>query len=410
MLSTLGLANPVCERLVNKYLEDGRARFPLFPRPMELSAHEHVFALSGGAGLAESGGGGGHFPVSSAERSVHRAVHSISNSRSHPAGIALLHLDADAARLPHPHGRRVPRRSPRNGEHFSQNGQFRGRSGRFRGENRVQTDISSVSFRSREFRAIKLLILAVAELRTRYPDSVLQFLACSPTDSAQAKQTETPRNGEENRGETQNESYNEPHNEPHNESSLSTHNEQLASVSASVASQVASQVEASQGGAKEDPGLNEAEAKQALRHWRQLHLVVGASRGDESEGTAISRLTGEEDVHDITDVNDIKREVEQFQPMEANFTGSLGSRRAERGLFLVTEHARRKQEEARMQTVWEESVQSVWREDLWFKAVKSGTEADLENMEKLLGKDPNAFYHEWDPRKLINCGRRGAEL
>ena len=35
-----------------------------------------------------------------------------------------------------------------------------------------------------------------------------------------------------------------------------------------------------------------------------------------------------------------------------------------------------------MQTVWEESVESVWREDLWFKAVKSGTEADLENMEK----------------------------
>lgn len=86
----------------------------------------------------------------------------------------------------------------------------------------------------------------------------------------------------------------------------------------------------------------------------------------------------------------------------------MGARRG--GHVIVTEHARRKQEETRMQTVWEESVQSVWREDLWFKAVKSGTEADLENMEKLLGKDPNAFYHEWDPRKLINCGRRGAEL
>lgn len=76
---------------------------------------------------------------------------------------------------------------------------------------------------------------------------------------------------------------------------------------------------------------------------------------------------------------------------------------------VVTEHARRKQEEARMQTVWEESVESVWREDLWFKAVKSGTEADLEKMEKLLGKDPNAFYHEWDPRKLINCGGLGRD-
>ena len=48
--------------------------------------------------------------------------------------------------------------------------------------------------------------------------------------------------------------------------------------------------------------------------------------GSESKGTAISRLTGEEDVHDITNVDDIKREVDQFQPIEANFTGSLGSR------------------------------------------------------------------------------------
>ena len=201
----------------------------------------------------------------------------------------------------------------------------------------MQTDISSVSFRSREFRAIKLLILAVAELRTRYPDAVRQFLVCSPTDAALGKQGETPRNGEENRGEVQkevqkevnneshNESHNEPHNESHNESQLPTQNETSASVSASVSSQV----DASQGGSREEPGLNEAEAKQALRRWRQLHLVVGANRRVESEGTAISRLTGEEDVHDITDVNDIKREVEQFQPMEANFTGSLGSRGAE---------------------------------------------------------------------------------
>lgn len=201
----------------------------------------------------------------------------------------------------------------------------------------MQTDISSVSFRSREFRAIKLLILAVAELRTRYPDAVRQFLVCSPTDAALGKQGETPRNGEENRGEVQkevqkevnnelqNESHNESHSESHNESQLPTQNETSASVSASVSSQV----DASQGGSREEPGLNEAEAKQALRRWRQLHLVVGANRRVESEGTAISRLTGEEDVHDITDVNDIKREVEQFQPMEANFTGSLGSRGAE---------------------------------------------------------------------------------
>lgn len=213
----------------------------------------------------------------------------------------------------------------------------------------MQTDISSVSFRSREFRAIKLLILAVAELRTRYPDAVRQFLVCSPTDAALGKQGNTPRNGEENRGEgqkevqkevnneLQNESHNEPHNEIHNEShneihnesQLPTQNETSASFSASVSASVSSQVEASQGGSREEPGLNEAEAKQALRRWRQLHLVVGANRRVESEGTAISRLTGEEDVHDITDVNDIKREVEQFQPMEANFTGSLGSRGAE---------------------------------------------------------------------------------
>lgn len=57
-----------------------------------------------------------------------------------------------------------------------------------------------------------------------------------------------------------------------------------------------------------------------------------------------------------------------------------------------------------MQTIWEEALDSVRREDLWFKAVRSGSETDLEQMQELLGEDPNAFYQDWDPRKLINCG------
>ena len=44
------------------------------------------------------------------------------------------------------------------------------------------------------------------------------------------------------------------------------------------------------------------------------------------------------------------------------------------------------------------------REDMWFKAASTGTEEDINTMASLLTEDPNRFYYDWDPRKLINCG------
>lgn len=58
-----------------------------------------------------------------------------------------------------------------------------------------------------------------------------------------------------------------------------------------------------------------------------------------------------------------------------------------------------------MQNVWKESLQNVRREDMWFKAVTNGTEEDIKTMATLLMEDPNHFYCDWDPRKLINSGR-----
>lgn len=57
-----------------------------------------------------------------------------------------------------------------------------------------------------------------------------------------------------------------------------------------------------------------------------------------------------------------------------------------------------------MQAVWEESLQTVRREALWFQAASRGTDADIEKMGELLCEDPNRFYSDWDPRKLLNCG------
>ncbi|KAK8804909.1 hypothetical protein WA171_006874 [Blastocystis sp. BT1] len=76
-----------------------------------------------------------------------------------------------------------------------------------------------------------------------------------------------------------------------------------------------------------------------------------------------------------------------------NFTASLG----------ITPHSRQKQEEAQMQAVWEESLQTVRREALWFQAASRGTDTDIEKMAELLCEDPNRFYSDWDPRKLLNC-------
>lgn len=78
----------------------------------------------------------------------------------------------------------------------------------------------------------------------------------------------------------------------------------------------------------------------------------------------------------------------------------------EESLSIVTEHARKKQEETRMQMIWDESLESLHREDSWFKAIQSGTENDLAELDRLLCEDPNRFYFDDDPRKLINSGRK----
>lgn len=58
-----------------------------------------------------------------------------------------------------------------------------------------------------------------------------------------------------------------------------------------------------------------------------------------------------------------------------------------------------------MQSVWDENLESLRREDKWFRTIKSGTESDIQTLTLLLSKDPNRFYFDYDPRKLINCGK-----
>ena len=60
-----------------------------------------------------------------------------------------------------------------------------------------------------------------------------------------------------------------------------------------------------------------------------------------------------------------------------------------------------------MHSVWVESLEQVRREDEWFKAANRGKDEDIEKMQDLIGEDPNRFYGDWDPRKLINSGRGG---
>ena len=57
-----------------------------------------------------------------------------------------------------------------------------------------------------------------------------------------------------------------------------------------------------------------------------------------------------------------------------------------------------------MQTIWDESLEGMRREELWFTAVKSGMKEDIEQMKDLLAEDPNNFFCDDDPRKLINTG------
>ena len=55
--------------------------------------------------------------------------------------------------------------------------------------------------------------------------------------------------------------------------------------------------------------MDEEDAGLAIHRWKQLKMVVCVERGSESKGTAISRLTGEEDVHSITDAAEVEKEI-----------------------------------------------------------------------------------------------------
>ena len=57
-----------------------------------------------------------------------------------------------------------------------------------------------------------------------------------------------------------------------------------------------------------------------------------------------------------------------------------------------------------MQSIWDESLDDLRREESWFKTIQRGGESDLAILDSLLHEDPNHFYHDDDPRKLINKG------
>ena len=50
-------------------------------------------------------------------------------------------------------------------------------------------------------------------------------------------------------------------------------------------------------------------------------------------------------------------------------------------------------------------MENLRREDNWFQTIKNGTENDIPKLDALLCEDPNRFYFDYDPRKLINCGK-----
>ena len=104
----------------------------------------------------------------------------------------------------------------------------------------------------------------------------------------------------------------------------------------------------------------------------------------------------------------LHRNVLQFQPRNLNFKAlvSCMNLHIDMELELGSATAKRKQEEIRMRMMWDESIEGIRREDMWFAAVKSGTNQDIETMQDLLAEDPNNFFCSDDPRKLINAGRR----
>ena len=55
--------------------------------------------------------------------------------------------------------------------------------------------------------------------------------------------------------------------------------------------------------------LGPEEQELALRRWRQMKLVVGARLMNEEQNMAITRITGEEDVHGIENAEDVEKEI-----------------------------------------------------------------------------------------------------
>ena len=55
--------------------------------------------------------------------------------------------------------------------------------------------------------------------------------------------------------------------------------------------------------------LNQDEAKEALRHWRQMKFVVSLILGINMKSAAITRITGEEDVHELATADAVEQEI-----------------------------------------------------------------------------------------------------
>lgn len=59
--------------------------------------------------------------------------------------------------------------------------------------------------------------------------------------------------------------------------------------------------------------LNQDEAKEALRHWKQMKFVVSLILDINLKSTAITRITGEEDVHELATADAVEQEISFFE-------------------------------------------------------------------------------------------------
>lgn len=73
-------------------------------------------------------------------------------------------------------------------------------------------------------------------------------------------------------------------------------------------------------------------------------------------------------------------------------------------LLLVSEKAREQLLFYQQQSVWEEALIDIRREEKWFSVIREGNKEDIHILEELIYSDPNRWYQQWDPRRLINSG------